>query len=184
MCQFSRRLWRGLVLMYTRALSRQHNIMLLALLAFEVTIYRHQELYRLRHKIVLPPTRSLFQDVTRQHLDDNMLSCVKYFLNYFFYKFGLEVRWMHTAGNKRTANWLTIDILHCFFFLDLLLAGYQRDWSAHGSFCCSPCFWPYYSLVTAQQKAHICTVAKILLLPVSFVVFPVRTVHWISSRCL
>lgn len=159
MCQFSRRLWRGLVLMYTCALSRQHNIMLLALLAFEVTIYRHQELYRLRHKIVLPPTRSLFQDVTRQHLDDNMLSCVKYFLNYFFYKFGLEVRWMHTASSK--ANHELINNWHftLFSFVDLLLAGYQRDWSAHGSFCCSPRFWPYYSLVTTQQKAHICTVA-------------------------
>nr|XP_043885784.1 piezo-type mechanosensitive ion channel component 2 isoform X3 [Solea senegalensis] len=68
----------------------RHNLMMLALLAFEVTVYRHQELYRLRHNKVLPPTRTLFQYITRQHLDNNVLSCVKYFLNYFFYKFGLE----------------------------------------------------------------------------------------------
>ncbi|KAM7369505.1 hypothetical protein PAMP_010824 [Pampus punctatissimus] len=67
-----------------------YNLMMLALLAFEVTIYRHQELYRLRCNKVPPPTRTLFHDITRCHLDDNMLSCTKYFLNYFFYKFGLE----------------------------------------------------------------------------------------------
>ncbi|XP_039983516.1 piezo-type mechanosensitive ion channel component 2-like [Xiphias gladius] len=68
----------------------RYNLMMLALLAFEVTVYRHQELYRLRHNKVPPSTRTLFHDITRRHLDDNVLSCVKYFLNYFFYKFGLE----------------------------------------------------------------------------------------------
>nr|XP_046227093.1 piezo-type mechanosensitive ion channel component 2-like isoform X2 [Scatophagus argus] len=66
------------------------NLMMLGLLAFEVTVYRHQELYRLRHNKVPPPTRTLFHDITRHHLDDSVLSCIKYFLNYFFYKFGLE----------------------------------------------------------------------------------------------
>ncbi|XP_041670121.1 piezo-type mechanosensitive ion channel component 2-like [Cheilinus undulatus] len=68
----------------------RYNLMMLALLAFEVTIYRHQELYRLRHEKVPPPTRTLFHDITRCHLDDSLMSCVKYFINYFFYKFGLE----------------------------------------------------------------------------------------------
>ncbi|XP_041817254.1 piezo-type mechanosensitive ion channel component 2-like isoform X2 [Chelmon rostratus] len=68
----------------------RYNLMMLALLAFEVTVHRHQELYRLRHNKVPPPTRTLFHDITRCHLDDSVLSCVKYFLNYFFYKFGLE----------------------------------------------------------------------------------------------
>ncbi|XP_047423768.1 piezo-type mechanosensitive ion channel component 2-like isoform X2 [Mugil cephalus] len=66
------------------------NLTMLALLAFEVTIYRHQELYRLRHNQAPPPTRTLFYDITRSHLDNGVLSCLKYFLNYFFYKFGLE----------------------------------------------------------------------------------------------
>jgi len=65
--------------------------MMLALLAFEVTIYRHQELYRLRRNKIPPSTRTLFHDVTRHHLDDSVLNSIKYFLNYFFYKFGLEV---------------------------------------------------------------------------------------------
>ncbi|KAM3860328.1 piezo-type mechanosensitive ion channel component 2-like [Diretmus argenteus] len=68
----------------------RYNLVMLALLALEVTIYRHQELYRLRGNVVPPPTRSLFNDITRQHLDDGLLNCAKYFVNYFFYKFGLE----------------------------------------------------------------------------------------------
>ncbi|XP_060920541.1 piezo-type mechanosensitive ion channel component 2-like [Labrus mixtus] len=68
----------------------KYNLMMLALLAFEVTVYRHQELYRLRHDQVPPSTRTLFHDITRRQLDDSLMSCVKYFLNYFFYKFGLE----------------------------------------------------------------------------------------------
>ncbi|KAK7929081.1 hypothetical protein WMY93_005476 [Mugilogobius chulae] len=41
------------------------NLTMLALLAFEVTIYRHQELYRLRRGEAPPPTRTLFDDITR-----------------------------------------------------------------------------------------------------------------------
>lgn len=80
---------------YNGNLSLQYNLMMLALLAFEVTVYRHQELYHLRHNKPPPPTGTLFHDITRHHLDDSVLSCIKYFLNYFFYKFGLEVRCSH-----------------------------------------------------------------------------------------
>lgn len=82
----------------------QCNLVMLALLAFEVTIYRHQELYRLRHEQLRPPTRTLFHNISRRHLDEGVLSCLKYFLNYFFYKFGLEVRIL--PGNEREANML------------------------------------------------------------------------------
>lgn len=77
--------------------------MMLALLAFEVTIYRHQKLHRLRHNQLTPPTRTLFHNITRCHLDESVLSCVKYFLNYFFYKFGLEVRVPHLKLARSSA---------------------------------------------------------------------------------
>lgn len=64
---------------------------MLALLAFEVTIYRHQKYYRLRNKLCPPAARIIFHDITRQHLDIGIVCFVKYFINYFFYKFGLEV---------------------------------------------------------------------------------------------
>uniref|UniRef100_A0A672QS65 Piezo-type mechanosensitive ion channel component 2-like n=1 Tax=Sinocyclocheilus grahami TaxID=75366 RepID=A0A672QS65_SINGR len=68
-----------------------NNLLMLAILAFEVTIYRHQEFFRLRNKLSPPPSRTIFHDITRQHLDNSIINCAKYFINYFFYKFGLEV---------------------------------------------------------------------------------------------
>lgn len=64
---------------------------MLALLAFEVTVYRHQEFYRMRNNLAAPVTRTIFHNITRQHLDYGIINCAKYFINYFFYKFGLEV---------------------------------------------------------------------------------------------
>lgn len=70
----------------------QNNLLMLALLAFEVTIYRHQEYFRLRKKLSPPAARIIFHDITRQHLDIGIICFIKYFINYFFYKFGLEVK--------------------------------------------------------------------------------------------
>ncbi|XP_008277902.1 piezo-type mechanosensitive ion channel component 2 [Stegastes partitus] len=68
----------------------RNNLLMLALLAFEVTIYRHQQYFRLRNKLSPPAARIIFHDITRQHLDIGIVCFVKYFINYFFYKFGLE----------------------------------------------------------------------------------------------
>uniref|UniRef100_A0A3Q1C0D1 Piezo-type mechanosensitive ion channel component n=1 Tax=Amphiprion ocellaris TaxID=80972 RepID=A0A3Q1C0D1_AMPOC len=68
----------------------RYNLLMLALLAFEVTIYRHQEYFRLRNKLSPPAARIIFHDITRQHLDIGIVCFFKYFINYFFYKFGLE----------------------------------------------------------------------------------------------
>ena len=76
---------------FNDVVSVQNNLLMLALLAFEVTIYRHQEYFRLRNKLSPPAARIIFHDITRQHLDIGIVSFIKYFINYFFYKFGLEV---------------------------------------------------------------------------------------------
>ncbi|XP_006868752.1 PREDICTED: piezo-type mechanosensitive ion channel component 2 [Chrysochloris asiatica] len=82
--------WVGLrksspLLVYLR-----NNLLMLAILAFEVTIYRHQEYYRGRNNLTAPVSKTIFHDITRLHLDDGIINCAKYFINYFFYKFGLE----------------------------------------------------------------------------------------------
>ncbi|CAL8279118.1 unnamed protein product [Lota lota] len=68
----------------------RNNLLMLAILAFEVTIYRHQQYFRLRNKLAPPAARIIFHGITRQHLDHGIINFVKYFVNYFFYKFGLE----------------------------------------------------------------------------------------------
>lgn len=77
---------------------------MLAILAFEVTIYRHQEYFRLRNKLSPPPFRTIFHEITRQHLDNGIISCAKYFINYFFYKFGVEVGHQQCSRNCTIRN--------------------------------------------------------------------------------
>ncbi|NXP72437.1 PIEZ2 protein, partial [Ramphastos sulfuratus] len=83
--------WVGLRKSYPLLVYLRNNLLMLAILAFEVTIYRHQEYYRCRNNLTAPVTKTIFHDITRAHLDDGLVNCVKYFINYFFYKFGLEV---------------------------------------------------------------------------------------------
>uniref|UniRef100_W5K166 Piezo type mechanosensitive ion channel component 2 n=1 Tax=Astyanax mexicanus TaxID=7994 RepID=W5K166_ASTMX len=68
-----------------------NDLLIVAILAFEVTIYRHQEYFRRHNKLSPPPSRTIFHDITRQHLDNGIINCIKYFINYSFYKFGVEV---------------------------------------------------------------------------------------------
>ncbi|KAH0617821.1 hypothetical protein JD844_016445 [Phrynosoma platyrhinos] len=82
--------WVGLKKSNPLLVYLRNNLLMLAILAFEVTIYRHQEYYRCRNNLTAPETKTIFHDITRLHLDDGVISCLKYFINYFFYKFGLE----------------------------------------------------------------------------------------------
>ncbi|KAI2649318.1 Piezo-type mechanosensitive ion channel component 2 [Labeo rohita] len=50
----------------------RNNLLMLALLAFEVTIYRHQDFYRMKNNLTPPVTRTIFHNITRQHLDDGI----------------------------------------------------------------------------------------------------------------
>ncbi|XP_075428719.1 piezo-type mechanosensitive ion channel component 2-like [Ascaphus truei] len=69
----------------------QNHLTILALMAIEATVYRHQRYYRVHNQLTTPITGSIFDNITRLHLDDGIHSCIKYFVNYFFYKFGLEM---------------------------------------------------------------------------------------------
>lgn len=62
------------------------------LLVFEATVYRHQA-HHYRQLQQAPPTIPvLFVSATRETMDQGLLPCFKYLLNYTFYKFGLEVQ--------------------------------------------------------------------------------------------
>eukprot|EP00079_Xenopus_tropicalis_P032030 XP_017945801.1 PREDICTED: piezo-type mechanosensitive ion channel component 2-like [Xenopus tropicalis] len=69
----------------------QNHLTILVLLAIESTVYRHQLYYRVHNQLRTPITGSIFDNITRRHLDEGLLNCIKYFVNYFFYKFGLEI---------------------------------------------------------------------------------------------
>uniref|UniRef100_UPI0037E7B47C piezo-type mechanosensitive ion channel component 2 n=1 Tax=Semicossyphus pulcher TaxID=241346 RepID=UPI0037E7B47C len=69
----------------------RNHLMVLGLLVFEATIQRHQLYFRLHSDLKAPPFSIIFQGITRQHLDHGILPCIKYFINFCFYKFGLEI---------------------------------------------------------------------------------------------
>lgn len=72
----------------------QNHLLILGLLVFDVTVHRHQ-LYHCLHFNIKPlPEGTIFNNVTWQHMDLGILPCLKYFCNYLFYKFGLEVQKM------------------------------------------------------------------------------------------
>lgn len=116
--------------------SVQNNLLMLALLAFEVTIYRHQKYFRLRNKLSPPAACIIFHDITRQHLDIGIVCFVKYFINYFFYKFGLEVRCFEGKRRRfemKTSRRLPLQQCPCLLCpVDMPAFGRQRHWPADG----------------------------------------------------
>ncbi|XP_074868260.1 piezo-type mechanosensitive ion channel component 2-like [Carettochelys insculpta] len=76
---------------YHFILPLQNHLTMLALMVIEVTVHHHQFFYRTQKQQTPPVTGIIFDTITREHLDDGLLSCIKYFINYSFYKFGLEV---------------------------------------------------------------------------------------------
>lgn len=70
---------------------RQNHLLLLMLLAFEATVYRHQTHHYSQLQQAPPTIPTLFVSATRDTLDKGLVPCFKYLLNYAFYKFGLEV---------------------------------------------------------------------------------------------
>ncbi|XP_061592541.1 piezo-type mechanosensitive ion channel component 2 [Cololabis saira] len=69
----------------------RNHLMVLGLLVFEATVYRHQLYFRLHNALKPPPFSIIFQGITRQHLDHGIPPCIKYLINFGFYKFGLEI---------------------------------------------------------------------------------------------
>ncbi|XP_067291682.1 piezo-type mechanosensitive ion channel component 2 isoform X2 [Pseudorasbora parva] len=114
----------------------RNNLLMLALLAFEVTIYRHQDFYRMKNNLTPPVTRTIFHNITRQHLDDGIVNCTKYFINYFFYKFGLETCFL-LAVNVIGQRMDFYAMLHAF---GLIVVMYQRRRKAiarvWSKYCC------------------------------------------------
>ncbi|TEA40451.1 hypothetical protein DBR06_SOUSAS30610034, partial [Sousa chinensis] len=69
----------------------QSHLQILLLLVFEAMVYRCQDYHRRRRQLAPLPAQAVCADGTRQQLDRDLPSCLKYFVNFFFYKFGLEI---------------------------------------------------------------------------------------------
>lgn len=61
------------------------------MLTIQAVVKIRQEVNRLNMNEPEPKAGVIFPEATRSKADDNLLECIKYLANYFFYKFGLEV---------------------------------------------------------------------------------------------
>ncbi|XP_046879747.1 piezo-type mechanosensitive ion channel component 2-like isoform X1 [Hypomesus transpacificus] len=114
----------------------KNNLVMLALLVFEITVYRHQMLHRLQHKLTPPTTRTIFHDITRQHLDDGIMNCAKYFVNYFFYKFGVETCFL-LAVNVIGQRMDFYAMLHAFGLIAIISHRHRKSIAqAWPCYCC------------------------------------------------
>uniref|UniRef100_A0A8C1RLS5 Piezo-type mechanosensitive ion channel component 1 n=1 Tax=Cyprinus carpio TaxID=7962 RepID=A0A8C1RLS5_CYPCA len=74
------------------------HLLVLMLLVFEATVYRHQIHHYRQKQCSPPPIPVIFPQATRDTLDKGLLHCIKYLLNYSFYKFGLEICFLMTMN--------------------------------------------------------------------------------------
>nr|DBA16933.1 TPA: hypothetical protein GDO54_002459 [Pyxicephalus adspersus] len=90
--------WFGIRKGYPNLGYIQNHLQVLVLLVFEAIVYRHQTFFRKRYQLEVPRNQTVFPEVWRQHLDQGLVKCIKYFINYFFYKFGLEICFLLTVN--------------------------------------------------------------------------------------
>ncbi|KAM4729964.1 piezo-type mechanosensitive ion channel component 1 isoform 2-T2 [Anableps anableps] len=76
----------------------KNHLLVLMLLVFEATVYRHQ-VHHYRQLLRSPPAiPTIFPSAKRDTLDNGLIPCFKYLLNYAFYKFGLEICFLMTVN--------------------------------------------------------------------------------------
>ncbi|TRY91695.1 hypothetical protein DNTS_003339, partial [Danionella cerebrum] len=69
-----------------------NHLLILALLVIHVTVQRHQLHHRLHRGLQSSSSSEvLFPGISLQSLEQGVLPALKYFVNFFFYRFGLEV---------------------------------------------------------------------------------------------
>ncbi|GCC37137.1 hypothetical protein chiPu_0015638 [Chiloscyllium punctatum] len=135
----------------------KNHLIILGLLVFEMTVYRHQQYYRLHNGLKTSLTGTLLDNITRLHLDDGLLNCIKYFTNYFFYKFGLELCFMaaiHLIGQR-------MDLYSAIHALWLIVVLCRRRRKAIAEiwpkYCCFvACIIPFQYLLCIGIPPSLC----------------------------
>ncbi|XP_015678166.1 piezo-type mechanosensitive ion channel component 2-like [Protobothrops mucrosquamatus] len=145
----------------------KNHLTILILMALEATVYRHQYFYWTQKQLLPPVTGSLFNNIARENLDEGLLNCIKYFLNYSFYKFGLEICFV-TAINVIGQRMDLYALIHASW-LTYLLSYRQRKAIAQ--------VWPKYCFFLANIVAFQYLLC-IGLPPALCQDYPWRNSHW------
>ncbi|MCJ8747419.1 hypothetical protein PDJAM_G00153320 [Pangasius djambal] len=76
----------------------KNHLLVLLLLVFEATVYRHQIHHYKQIQRSPPSIPAIFPQSTRDKLDEGLLPCIRYLLNFSFFKFGLEICFLMTVN--------------------------------------------------------------------------------------
>ncbi|XP_030621028.1 piezo-type mechanosensitive ion channel component 1 [Chanos chanos] len=112
----------------------KNHLLVLILLVFEATVYRHQAHHYRQLQRSPPNIPVIFPLATRDNLDKGLLHCIKYLLNYSFYKFGLEICFLMTVNViGQRMNFLVI--IHGCWLVAILVrrrrAAIAKIWSKY-----------------------------------------------------
>ncbi|XP_030831614.1 piezo-type mechanosensitive ion channel component 1 isoform X4 [Strongylocentrotus purpuratus] len=112
-------------------------VAIIVMLIIQAIVMLHQQQYRHQHGLVKPNYSIVFNDVTRECADkDGLPGCIKFLINYCFFKFGLEICFTTTA----IVAAVRLDVF-AFIFLAMMvpLLFIRRRTCA--------LLWPFYMLV-------------------------------------
>uniref|UniRef100_A0A8C6VJD5 Piezo-type mechanosensitive ion channel component n=1 Tax=Naja naja TaxID=35670 RepID=A0A8C6VJD5_NAJNA len=145
-----------------------NHLTILILMVLEATVYRHQYFYWTQNQILPPVTGSLFNNIAWENLDEGLLNCIKYCLNYSFYKFGVEICFV-AAVNVIGQRMDLYALIHASW-LTYLLSYRQRKAIAQ--------VWPKYCFFLASIVAFQYLLC-IGLPPALCQDYPWRSSHWL-----
>uniref|UniRef100_A0A914W7L3 Piezo-type mechanosensitive ion channel component n=1 Tax=Plectus sambesii TaxID=2011161 RepID=A0A914W7L3_9BILA len=119
------------------------------LLAFRSIICMRQKMHRKRHKKSEPLRGVLFSKITREDADKSLPSCLKYFVNYFFYKFGLEICYFATiiTIGLRSDCVAIAYAINLIVMLALRRPTVARVWPLYTAFLAVSLSWQYFICV-------------------------------------
>ncbi|XP_042318420.1 piezo-type mechanosensitive ion channel component 2-like [Sceloporus undulatus] len=146
----------------------KNHLTILILMALEATVHHHQCFYRIQNQLMPPTTRSIFHNIVRENLDDGLLSCIKYFMNYSFYKFGLETCFI-AAVNVIRQRMDFYALIHASWLIYLLSCRRRKAVAE---------VWPKYCCFLANIVAFQYLLC-IGLPPALCQDYPWRTSHWL-----
>uniref|UniRef100_UPI00358E235D piezo-type mechanosensitive ion channel component 2-like n=1 Tax=Myxine glutinosa TaxID=7769 RepID=UPI00358E235D len=115
------------------------HLLVLAVLLLEMMVTRRQTLCLSKLHEPPPAPGTLFQNTKRSSLDSGLLPCIKYFVNFTFYKFGLEVCFMlvvNVIGQRMDC----MAVIHSLCLLVAVLCRRRRAIAA---------LWPKYCRILA-----------------------------------
>lgn len=72
-------------------------VAIIIMLIIQSIVTLHQQQYRFQRGLVKPVYTIVFEEVTRESADQGLFPCIKFMLNYCFYKFGLEICFVTTV---------------------------------------------------------------------------------------